>query len=134
MRRWYDALAEYKLQQGSYCKKGVDAACEELPDGFDLGVNWPSDWKNGNNACGDNRACGNDYWTECHANEEGTGYVYCRHTEDHNNEFIIYKIQPDDYDIYPDYIGMTICMFRGKGEKVCKALGGNKIDGDVYQL
>ena len=38
MRRWKDALADYKLQHGSYCKKGTDDDCDEWPDGSDLDV------------------------------------------------------------------------------------------------
>ena len=121
MRRWKDALMEWKLIHGSYFKgDGTNFS----PD--DLGVNWPSDFE-----CNENWECGNDYWS-CFPNEEETGYVYCYHKIDSNNNFSIWMFQPDD-----DFRGMTICDAVGdEAHKVCKALGGKKIPYryPVYQL
>ena len=139
MRRWKDALMEYKLQHGNYC---LDEECSGIPDGSYLGVNWPSDWKRSddNNACGDSHYCKNDYWNECQANEETTGYVYCYHVIDNNNNFQITMYQPDD-PYLEDVKGMTTCEAYGtEAERVCRALGGKLLEGvsalynTVYQL
>ena len=133
MRRWYDALAEYKLQHGSY------EDLDWVTGGAILGVTWPSDWKYGNEPCGDRTECGNDYWS-CFPNEEPSGYVYCGHDTSDGGDFAIYMYQPDD-EFYPDRAGMMTCETgdRREGHKVCKALGGKLIDGDgeywgVYKL
>ena len=133
MRRWKDALQEYKLQHGDY----------NFNDASDLGVNWPSDWKDSstNNSCGNETACRNEYWDICMINPEGAGEVICPHTIDNNNYFYIFMHQPDD-EVYEDLKGMTTCEGTGtEGEKVCKALGGKlleDVEGDygytVYKL
>ena len=131
MRRWKDALQEYKLQHGSYM---IDADRGVYPLGSDLGVNWPSDWSDGE--CGDDTQCGNDYWDECYMNEEGTGYVYCRHDINNGDRFFINMYQSDD-ELYEDFRGMTTCSAVGtESHKVCKALGGKLVDGydNSYQL
>ena len=126
MRRWKDALQEYKLQHGSYCK---DNDCEEMPDASDLGVNWPSDWNDGE--CGDGISCANDYW-DCSANEAGTGFVYCIHDISDGVLFHIFMYQPDDPDVDEDVRGITTCEAKGtEAEKVCKALGGKLLE-DVW--
>ena len=136
MRRWKDALAEYKLQHGDYGNED-----DGYPDGATLGVNWPSDWKqfDTNNPCGDNISCGNDYWNECDANPEVTGYVYCLH-ETSDGVLRIYMFQPDDPN-YEDVAGMMICEANDdESNKVCKALGGKLLEdvelygGSVYKL
>ena len=131
MRRWKDAMQEYKLQHGDY----------EIEDASVLGVSWPSDWKLGDSPCADSFLhCVNDYWAECFANEENTGYVYCRRDIDDNNEFFIMMYQADE-SVYEDLAGMTTCQAVGtEGEKVCKALGGKLLEdvsgyaGTVYKL
>ncbi len=122
MRRWKDALQEYKLRHGSYDLRNASA----------LGVNWPSDWNDGD--CGDSVECENDYWY-CFANEEATGYVYCRHDIDRGKTFSIWMYQPDDPD-YEEFRDKIICSPTGdEAHKVCKALGGKLIDGyEEYQL
>ena len=130
MRRWYDALAEYKLQNGSY----------EVDDYSTVDASWPSDWNH--RECADSyNNCNNDYW-DCMANEEGTGYVYCRHEIDTRNYFFITMYQPDEAN-YEDVVGMMTCEACGdEGNKVCKALGGkllegatgNVVDAIVYKL
>ena len=132
IRRWKDAMAEYKLQHGYYCDEN-----DGCPDADTLGVSWPSDWE-----CrgGQKTDCGNDYWTECYANEETTGYVYCYHSIDDNNSFHIVMYQPDEPN-YEEVRGMMTCESYGtEGEKVCKALGGKLLEGvsayysTVYKL
>ena len=130
MRRWKDALMEYKLQHDSYRDKN-----NESPDGTTLGVSWPSDWNDliNDGACGNSRACSNNYWTECNANDEGNGDVFCY------NDNILFGIniyQPDE-PMYEDFAGKIICATSSnEGHKICKALGGKLIDGydDTYQL
>ena len=131
MRRWKDALAEYKLQHGSYVTED-----NQHPDADTLGANWPSDWE-----CGDDGIeCISDYWNECYANEENTGYVYCYHSIDNNNGFQITMYQPDEPN-YEEVRGMMTCETYGtEAEKVCKALGGKLLEGvsaytsTVYKL
>ena len=119
MRRWYDALQEYKLQHNGY--EDLDYSTGAAT----LGVNWPSDWKHGNAACGDNINCGNDYWTDCYANEGDAGYVYCFSKENFSID-----IYPPDYD-QEFRSGKIMCTFQDdKSEKICKALGGKKIKGE----
>ena len=127
MRRWKDALQEYKLQHGDYCiERGEDSFCEEYPMADTLGVNWPSDWNDG--YCNDSAVgCENDYW-DCYANEEGIGYVYCRHTLDSENSFLVCMYQLDDEE-NAAVRGMTTCEALGtEGEKVCKAFGGKFLE------
>ena len=118
MRRFKDAMEEYKLQHGSYDdEEGLS------PDAATLGANWPSDWKDSQNdkPCGDSTYCYNDYW-ECYAS---SGIVKCIH-------YGIYDIglfSPDDEDFH----GKTMCMARGdEGHKICKALGGKAFDDEGY--
>ena len=126
MRRWKDAYAEYKLQHDSYMTEEGD-----YPDGDTLGVNWPSNW----DCDGSGMECWNDYWY-CFANEEGTGIIYCKHEIDDNNEFVIKIYQPDELT-HEDFAGMITCDAWGTaGHSVCKALGGELVDGYnlTYQL
>ena len=115
MRRWKDALAEYKLQHGSYRTEN-----DEWPNADTLGVNWPSDWKCGNKPCGDSLYCGNNYWNECVVLEDDSGYIYCYNS---NNNFSIYMYQSDDPN--ETFRGKITCYAdNNEGHKVCKALGG----------
>ena len=117
MRRWKDALQEYKLQHGDYNVLGDTA-------GEYLGVTWPSDWEYGtsNISCGNRTWCKNNYW-ECSISDEGTGYVYCTHQTD-DWIFVINIYQPDDPD-YEEFRGKITCYARGdEAHKICKALGG----------
>ena len=119
MRRWYDALQEFKLQHGSYC---LDSDCRDVPDGSYLGVNWPSDWKNRDTPCGDIQSCENEEFA-CSAD---SGIVFCVHKKTRTR---ITMIPPDDV-MFPNKI---ICSGN---DKVCKALGGTYVDldGDVFYL
>ena len=124
MRRWKDALMEYKLQHGDYVNENGDS-----PDPATLGVNWPSDWKSGDDPCGDNSACSNDYWNmSCIYNEDSTGSVYCsRNTSD--GSLFIYMYQPDDPD-YENFRDKITCLADGdEAQKICKALGGKLPEG-----
>lgn len=135
MRRWKDALMEYNLQHGNYFK---DISVGTYPSADDLGINWPSDWE-----CWDsgNNECGNDYWNECFANEEGNGMVYCIHNSPEGDPiFRIFMFQPDE-EGYEGVADMIICEGIGvEGNKVCKTLGGQLLenvsvwDGTSYKL
>ena len=129
MRRFKDALQEYKLQHGDY-DFGDDTSA--------LGVSWPSDWKLGNNPCGDNANCSNDYWN-CYINDND-GHVQCEHTisEENGHYFDLFMYQPDD--LSEDLRDKVTCYSDdgGEGVKVCKAVGSKAIlddGGEVeYQL
>ena len=126
MRRWKDALADYKLQHGSYCKKGTDDDCDEWPDGSDLDANWPADW-----GCGDSNFCSNDYWDfGCGVTNYGT--IYCGRKDGVKRHYSINVFQPD----YPDETlrNRIICGGSGGGSnsdkmhEFCKGLGGELIE------
>ena len=125
MRRWKDAMQEYKLQHDSYEGDAV------------VDANWPSDW---NNCEIDSNICESDYWSECNANLDN-GRVYCWREIDNNNEFEIVMYQHDDSD-YEELKGQLTCEAKGtEGNKICKALGGKileSVEGDlggtVYKL
>ena len=113
MRRWYDAMAMCKIENGYYCSTSAE-----------LGVSWPSDF-----SCSvHGLECWNDQWS-CFANEEGGGEVYC-HMEWLKKTAYIQMSQPDDPNYPP---GKRFC---GDNEKVCKALGGKEIPGypGYYEL
>ena len=128
MRRWKDALMEYKLQHGSYSAGAVGSG---FPDMNTLGVNFPDDWE-----CDGSAECWNDYW-DCFLNNPAD--VSCSHQIDDNNTFYIFMHQPDNGT---NTAGMITCEPEGtEGEKICKALGGKLVEnaigyGDygVYQL
>ena len=116
MRRWHDAMYEYKLQHGDY----------NFSDASALDVSWPSDWKNwSNNPCGNGTYCFNDYWNEgCFANEEQNGYLYCEHMIDiHNYVYFTIDITPSDSE-NEYYRNKISCYGEGiEGKKACKSLG-----------
>jgi len=123
MRRFKDAMAEYKLQHGSY---------EDLEDTSALGVSWPSDWKqssNTNNLCGDSLSCKNDYWV-CDADQFGKVSCYV-------NDAGIY-MYPPDYDDEDLRDKVTCYSDTSEGIKICKAVGSKEIYNDggeaEYQL
>ena len=116
MRRWYDALQEYKLQHGSYLTE-----YDNCPDGSDLGANWPSDWKTDEDEpCEDNGECINNYW-DCFINDNGS--VNCQY----KSIFNIIMLQHDDNNdesCYSFNKGKIVCDPRNdEGEKICKSLG-----------
>ena len=127
MRRWKDAMYEYKLQHGSYMTED-----DEWPDADTLGVSWPNDWECYTLDLG----CQNDYWN-CMVNERGTGQVYCYSPLDDDGSLGIRFVQPDD-ELDVDFQGMILCEAAdgGKAHKICKALGGKLVDGYdfVYKL
>ena len=110
MRRWKDALAECNLQYGNYSWDNCSS----------LDVNWPSDWKQGNNQpCEDSIQCYNDYWNECFVNEEEDGCVYCIAYYGTADQLEIHMCQPNDQNGAQE----LYCIGEGKNEKVCKSLG-----------
>ncbi len=118
MRRWKDALQEYKLQHGD---------CDGLSYaeyGEYLGVTWPSDWKTDTNKpCNNNASCHNDYWN-CDVNDGGDGMITCRHNTS-DGVFTIIFFSSEDED-YPDKL-----TYQAEGKeatKVCKALGGKLLE------
>ena len=125
MRRWKDAMYEYKLQHGDYVDENGD-----IPDGGTLGVNWPSDWDDGEgDPCGDSARCVNDSWVcvgGVDTDYRGSYAVICKNI---NQRFFIMMYVPDSRQLQ----NMTTCetMAGTKGEKVCKALGGKLLDGAV---
>ena len=123
MRRWYDALAEYKLQHGDY------GTGDNYPNGATLGVSWPSDWDDG--TCGDNEECFSNggFWHDCFANEDFTGAVYCNRDINNNSGFQITMYQPDESN-FNGVAGKMVCEAYGtEGQKICKALGGKLLSG-----
>ena len=129
MRRWKDALQEYKLQHGYYCDENGDC-----PDADTLGVNWPSDWEcsNTKTECWPN----DRFFYSCFANEEHQGEVACSRDINETSIISITMFQPDD-ELYEDYRGMITCWADSeKGRSICKALGGKLVDGydGVYKL
>ena len=135
MRRWKDSLQEWKLRYGNYCKngQGTDNSCDEIPDGADLGVNWPSDWKNGNNPCGDNTDCvssGRKWNCYTHAN----GNIYCKEL---NKNFFIIMYQHDYfYNQLKEMRNKIGCTTNSEdSKKICQKLGGKfvkELGGNYY--
>lgn len=131
MSSWKDALMEYKLTNGNYDFHS------DVDTGRKLGANWPSDWKKGdsNEPCGDSSFCSNDFW-RCIASgsSDGAGIVICGH--DQIFDIVMYSSDNED----DQFAGMTICEARDnrpwddrKGEKVCKALGGELLDDNGFK-
>lgn len=125
MRRFKDAVAEYKLQHGIH-----DLDLDYETGAATLGVNWPSDWKYENGACGNKQLCSNDYWYDCNANEDtSAGYVYCQR-ETSDGFFSIYLYQPD-YQDNEKFRDKITCYADGdEAHKICKALGGKLPEGE----
>ena len=116
MRRWYDGLAEYKLRTGSYLTED-----DEIPDGSEIGANWPSDWINldEDTPCGDYNGCFNDYWN-CDINAADDGSVLCVYKD----ILQIVMSQLDGYNYCGGNQGKIICSpWDEEGEKICKNLG-----------
>ena len=122
MRRWKDSLQEWKHLYGNYCLngRGTDSTCEELPDGNDLGITWPSDW-----GCGTASLCKNKKETwRCYTH--ATGNIYCYRMK---KDFFIILYQPD-YFYEPlkqlrNKIGC--CSSSEKGIEFCQKLGGKYV-------
>ena len=121
MRRWKDAMAEYKLQHGHY-GNGTDG----WPDPDTLGVSWPSDWT----CSGGRMECWSDYWY-CFVNEESDGFLFCKHDIDLRSD-IEWGIDmfPADYSRDESLRNKIVCYGTGSAEakKVCKALGGKLLE------
>ena len=123
MRHIYDALALYKLQNGSYMN-----GTGEQPTWDELGIEPPAGFE-----CGDDNGgmeCWNGTWS-CYPNEEGSGYASCINEK---HSYSIYMYQPDEH-IYPELAGKRTCEATPDtfGERLCKALGKpSEIYEDVY--
>ncbi len=121
MKRWKDALMEYKLLHGDYDYNNASSDT--------LGVNFPNDWECHNSPKTD---CENDYWW-CFPNEDSTGIVSCGH-DTSDGAFTIFLFQPDDPDceICRDKI---MCFADGEeANKVCKVLGGKLTEDTPYSF
>ena len=115
MRHIYDALAFYKLQNGSYVNaEGVQPTWDEL------GIEPPTGFETNNFM-----EFSSDTWY-CFPNEEQTGSVYC---DNESQGYAIWMFQPDDADA-GELAGKRVCQGHDEesfGEKVCKALGREEI-------
>ncbi len=129
MRRYKDALMEWKLLHGSYCKvEDGEGSCSTHPSPAELGVNWPSNWKkiNSQEACGGSSACSDDYW-ECRgvSGTSSRGYIHCIYKSNTPEQFDIFMYQPD-YHIEA-LRDKTTC--EGNNLKICRQLGGKEYNG-----
>ncbi len=134
MRRWKDALQAYKLEHGSYCKRGTEEECDEWPDGSDLDARWPADWNNGE--CGDSNSCSNEYWDMLGCYVGVYGRVVCDHTIAARNHFGISMFQPDEPERENLRNRITCAGHGDKMHKICRGLGGTPLEegSDAYIL
>ncbi|MBO4707834.1 MAG: prepilin-type N-terminal cleavage/methylation domain-containing protein [Elusimicrobiaceae bacterium] len=125
MRRWKDALQEYRLQHDNY----DDLANNMETGAADLSVNWPGDWNCDEDGvpCGDCTACWKHPWY-CTGVSDSDGVTYCQYRIDDDSEFDIIMFPLDTLN-YEEFNGMTTCEAYGaKAEKVCKSLGGQLLE------
>ena len=108
MRRFKDALTEYKLQHGNY----------DVHDYDTLGVSWPTN---------------NDYWDECIANELGDeGCIYC--SRDTNDGVFSIDMFTSDYSACEICRDKIMCLADGEeANKICKALGGKIVEDTGFE-
>ena len=128
MRRWRDALQNWENMYGNYCKngKGTLSACSEgAPDGNELGVTWPSTWKDHKHQfqkCEEKIDCiSPDRKWQCYGHHNGN--VYCLELK--KNFFII--IYAPDYFYKPiqemrNHIGCVVTDENNR--QICEKLGG----------
>lgn len=114
MRRWYDALAMYKLENGNYNSLDPNA----------LGVDWPEGWATRH---GGNCWTGEDpkgIW-KCHGNMNMRGQITCLYKDGLTQ---IRYYQPDE-SFNTNLAGKRTCYYsnNSSAEKNCKTLGGKKI-------
>ena len=126
MRRWYDALTLYKVENGYYCTEGW------CPKGATLGVSWPSS-EFPNCPYGDEECWGKKWY--CFANEEHEGAVVCETTWLGDDSVFVTLYQQQD-ELYPHLAGKRTCLpHTEKGIRICKALGGKLVTGtDEYEF
>ncbi len=120
MRRWKDAMHEWQIIYGDYCKNGRNSEnnCNSFPNGDELGVNWPNDWKNAyDDTCGNSVDCYNENW---HCSVDKAGTIYCRYKD---NSFHLRFYQ---YDFsWSIFRGKLICYGVGdNGKTLCQRIGG----------
>ena len=83
MRRFSDAITEWKLSRGEYCIEWRDGVCRNRPNGNHLGVTWPSNFVLGDKVtpCGNNLFCntykGDKAEWQCQAREYD---IWCHYT------------------------------------------------------
>lgn len=118
MRHWADALALYKLENGSYLN-----SLERHPSLDELGISCPSGWDCSDDISGTEME--NDLWY-CFPNEEFSGYVYCdAKWRNANNTGTLWITQPDEHTSRLP-AGKRFCS----GDvSFCKLLGGKEIAG-----
>ena len=126
MRRWYDALTLYKVENGYYCTEGW------CPDGAALGVSWPSS-EFSNCPHGDEECWGKKWY--CFANEEHAGAVVCE-TRWLGDDAVSITLYQQQDELYPLLAGKRTCLpYTEKGIRICKALGGKLVAGtDEYEF
>ena len=128
MKRWKDALTEYKLQHDTYCKRGTEENCDELPDATDVDANWPNDWSGGR--CGDSNFCSSGFW-DCDIDSHGA--VYCDHTVLARKHYGIIMYQADDPD-QENLRNKTICSGYGNEMRAfCRGIGAQQLEeSDIF--
>ncbi len=122
MRATYNALALYKLRNGSYSKGDGGLSWNDLEikpsSGFEA-YDYSTEYEN-------------EQWY-CFPNEELVGYVYCSRMDPQRNYlYTLFMFQPDD-ELYSEFAGKRVCTGNTDfGTKVCKALGGKKLPDDLW--
>ena len=125
LRRWNDALIEWKLMHGTYCKKEKESGgCWSYPNGALLDASWPSDFKKyeTEEPCGDNITCSSDYWNSCTVASVTEG-VFCTRNFGYSGRLDIIIFPPDFSE--EKFRGRVICAAWGiKHQEICQRLGG----------
>lgn len=138
MYEWKYSLQEWKYIYDNYCKngRGTDSICEEIPDGADLGVTWPEDWKDWNDRqspCGVKTDCVSPKkeW-RCYTHDNGN--IYCL---ERNKDFFIIMYQSDYYyEPLKQLRNKVGCSSSTEeGQRMCQKIGGKfvkKLDSSLY--
>ena len=128
LRRWNDALIEWKLLHGTYCKEEMqDGGCRSYPNGSEVDASWPNDFKKygTEEPCGNNTACSNNYWSACFVVPVTEG-VFCNRNFGYRGRLDII-IFPNDYS-EEELRGKVVCAAWGQEhQEICKRLGGKKL-------
>lgn len=137
MRGWYNANKEWYLGTGSLCKnKNTEGQCITYPDGADLGINWPKNWKRAdvsisNVPCGDGISCYGDSWScSSIAGTVSCIYIITKQTEEEVVRIYMFS------ENYPDETlkGRRICKALGeRADRVCKTLGRFYLQEEKYK-
>ena len=124
IRAWQDALHLYELEHDELCPE------DECPNGADLGVNWPADWRKdttGNEPCGNSLVCSNDYWNECYAitrdsQDEYVAIVGCVHYFKFGEDFFEIGVS-SIHTVETARNKMTCEAIGPKSNKICASIG-----------